>query len=282
MYERLLTWLRCPECGGRLQARSRISEATDAGTEITEGVLRCALGHVFQVSGGVPRMLPRAHDRRTRDSFDREWSFYRPGDRTWASDLDERVDTFLRRAIRLSGAALEGKLLLDAGCGNGSQSVAYTELGLEVVAVDLSTGVDHGHAFRHRRPAAQPHRVHFVQADLQAPPFAPGTFDLIHSVGVLHQTTRLPPRLFAVIARALAVPFQLFTMALDASGLRRYRRLDRREAALALMDIFGAPHAHHHSFGEVDRWYRSEGFDEVWRCNDSRGGFGACGRRAAA
>ena len=29
--------------------------------------------------------------------------------------------------------------MLDAGCGNGSQSVAYTALGLEVIAVDLSS-----------------------------------------------------------------------------------------------------------------------------------------------
>jgi hypothetical protein len=53
----------------------------------------------------------------------------------------------------------------------------------------------------------------------------------------------------------------------------------RREAALALMDIFGAPYAHYHSFDEVARWYGSEGFDEIWGCNDGRRGFGVCGRR---
>jgi hypothetical protein len=47
------------------------------------------------------------------------------------------------------------------------------------------------------------------------------------------------------------------------------------------MDIFGAPYAHDHSFDEVAGWYKAERFSEVWPCNESRRGFGVCGRLSA-
>jgi SAM-dependent methyltransferase len=166
--------------------------------------------------------------------------------------------------------------------------------------------------------------VHFVQGDLQSPPLASGSVDIVHSAGVLHHspdtettfrrlcevvkpggtfyvwlykyepvvtpvvnslravTTRVPPKAFAGVARAMAAPFQLFCQAADSLGIRQYSRLSRREASLALMDIFGAPHAHHHTFDEVASWYRDEGFEEIWGCSDGRRGFGVCGRRAGA
>jgi len=65
----------------------------------------------------------------------------------------------------------------------------------------------------------------------------------------------------------------------DRLGARSYAPLSRREAAVAVSDIFGAPYAHPHSFGEVDGWLRSEGFDETWPVNETRRGFGVCGRR---
>jgi SAM-dependent methyltransferase len=191
-----------------------------------------------------------------------------------------------------------------------------------VIAVDLSAGVEKGEAFRHMHPGARPEHVHFVQADLQSPPLALSSVDIIHSAGVLHHTpdtyytfqqltpllreagtfyiwlykyeplvtpvvngiraltTRVPPDMFAHIASAGAEPFRLLCRLMNSVGIRSYPRVSHREAALALMDIFGAPYAHYHSFPEVTRWFQSDGFDEVWECNDDRRGFGACGRRS--
>lgn len=331
------------------------SGAYDAGVEITEALLTCAEEHWFPVVRGIPRMLPdsleehwglieprlvslaheraasvrramgpasttRAYDKRTQENFSLEWGFYQVGDATWGIELDERVKTFFVEPIRVPLAELEGKVLLDAGCGNGSQSVVYTELGLEVIALDLSSGVEHGLAFLDRREKADPKRIHFVQGDLQNPPLADNCVDLIHSGGVLHHTpdtlgtfrrlcrvlkpggtfyvwlykheqavtpvvnsiravtTRMRPATFARVAEALAGAFQAFRAGANALGLRKYPPTTKREAALALMDIFGAPHAHAHSFPEVARWFEEQGFGEVWPCNDDRRGFGACGR----
>jgi SAM-dependent methyltransferase len=226
--------------------------------------------------------------------------------------------------MRIPVAELPGKLVLDAGCGNGSQSVAYSRYGCEVVAVDLSSGVEHGQIFRRRLQGAVAERVHFVQADLRQAPFAPATFDVIHSAGVLHHTpdtrrsfealapllrpegtfyvwlykyekvvtplvnalrlftTPIPANLFARIARIMAPAFQGFCAATNALGIRAYASPSRKEAALALMDIFGAPYAHYHSFEEVASWYRDQGIVEPWLCNESRRGFGVCGRLAPA
>lgn len=352
MYHNLVELLRCPSCQGPLELTPLVPTSLEPGGEIVKGLLHCSRDHWFPIVRGIPRLLPDAvgehwsylrsdippgsplrdgpaslvdasYDLRTRQNFSHEWEHHELGDRTWGMDLDYRVSTYFVEPLRLAKDELRGKVLLDAGCGNGSQSVVYTELGLEVIALDISSGVERGYEFRNRRSAARPDRVHFVQADLTNPPLAPESVDIIHSAGVLHHTpdtersfhrlcpllrpggtfyvwvysyepivtpvvntiramtTRMPPRAFAGVAVALADVFRIFTWTLDKLGLRSYPRWTRREAALALQDIFGAPHAHYHSFEEVRGWFEAEGFTEVWECNRTRRGFGVCGRRAA-
>ncbi|HEY0083423.1 MAG TPA: methyltransferase domain-containing protein, partial [Pyrinomonadaceae bacterium] len=91
-------------------------------------------------------------------------------------------------------------------------------------------------------------------------------------------TTRIRPRQFARVADLMAVPFIGFCKAVNGLGVRKYPVMSRREAALALMDIFGAPYAYYHTYEEVAAWYEAAGFKEVWPCNDDRRGFGVCGR----
>ncbi len=329
------------------------------GDEVVSGILSCPEPHYFPVYKGIPRMLPNSladywreierdvpiptpavvdnlivrerfksqgesFDSRTKANFSNEWDNHDIGGKTWTMELADRVQWFFLDPIRIPKEDLKGKLLLDAGCGNGSQSVAYTEFGLEVVALDLSTGLEKGQAFRDVYEKGSRENVHFVQADLQKPPLAPDSFDIIHSTGVLHHTpntlktfralcpllkgggtfyvwlykfekivtpivnsmraitTRIPAGLFARIADATAVPFIGFCWTVNKLGIRRYETISRREAALAVHDIFGAPYAHYHSYEEVSGWYEAAGFDEVWGCNDDRRGFGICGRLGSA
>jgi uncharacterized protein YbaR (Trm112 family)/ubiquinone/menaquinone biosynthesis C-methylase UbiE len=359
MYTRLLNFLCCPQCQGNLEVfplkTAATTTAISSDEEITEGLLYCEGAHWFPVVRGVPRMLPDAlaehwetikpllphplppalhpvmeaarifsgrvnYDQQTRENFSHEWDNHDLGGSTWGMKLSDRVEWFFLTPIRIPAEELKGKVMLDAGCGNGSQSVAYTAHGLEVIAVDLSSGLEHGQAFRHKHAGANPSRVHFVQANLQQPPIKPATLDIIHSAGVLHHTpdtlqtfralrpllkergtfyvwlykyeklvtpvvdtlrvvtTRVPPRQFARIADLMAAPFIGFCVAVNKLGLRSYPLMSRREAALALMDIFGAPYAYYHTYEEVAAWYEAAGFKEIWPCNDDRRGFGVCGR----
>ncbi len=209
MYPRLLNWLRCPACGGDLTTESADGGAADDG--LVDGILRCTQGHAYPVHGGIPRMLPNLGvtdvgswelDHRTQESFSRQWEFHDQGDRTWGLQLDDRLQRYVVEPLRLSAAQLEGAVLLDAGCGNGSLSVAISEAGPEVIGLDLSSGLELGHAFRHDRPHAHPDRVHFVQGDLLAPPLAAASIDVIYSSGVLHHTPD-PERTFATLCGLL-------------------------------------------------------------------------------
>jgi uncharacterized protein YbaR (Trm112 family)/SAM-dependent methyltransferase len=355
MYLRLLDFLRCPSCQSRLKSVALESQPVADDEEITGGLLRCVrCEHWFPVVRGIPRMLPDAlqehwatiqtlipqpapeslrrliecvnsswpvsYDQQTRENFSYEWDNHELGGTTWGMQLSDRVRWFLLEPLRIPTAELLGEVMLDAGCGNGSQSVTYTALGLEVIAVDLSSGLEYGHAYRRLHPGADPARVHFVQGDLQRPPLAPASVDIIHSAGVLHHTpdtlqtfralrpllraggtfyvwlykyekwvtplvnsirtltTAIPPAGFARVAELMAIPFIGFCKAVNGLGIRSYSKLTRREAALALMDTFGAPYAYYHSFDEVAGWYKAAGFTEVWPCNNGRRGFGVCGR----
>lgn len=353
MYERLLEFLRCPACRHELSVH--VLRVDEDGSEMSEALLSCQHDHWFPVVRGIPRMLPDAlqanwpaverylsgsslktkladrlsasprptnADRRTRQHFSLEWKQHELGDRTWGIDLERRVEEYFLRPLGVTPTELEGMTVLDAGCGNGSQAVAYTEFGPEIIAIDMSSGLEHGHAFRRIRPGARPERVHFVQADLQQPPLAVGSVDIVHSAGVLHHTpdthrsfrilcpllrpgglfyvwvysyeplvtplvngirsftTRLSPTAMERTARIMAPAFQQFCRIANDFGVRSYPTMKRREAALALMDIFGPPFAHYHSIQEVERWFREAGFDTTWVCNESRRGFGVCGRRS--
>ncbi len=68
--------------------------------------------------------------------------------------------------------------VLDAGCGMGRYAALAASLGANVCGLDVSDAVDKG--------AALWPELTFVQADLAAPPFAPASFDLVYSFGVLH------------------------------------------------------------------------------------------------
>lgn len=357
MYLRLLEFLRCPSCRAELTCTALETQPEAEGGEIISGFLNCPGDHWFPIVRGIPRMLPDAiqehwavlqslvpnpvsaalepllatlkshqavsYHQATRENFSHEWDHHDVGGKTWGMELNDRVQWFFLDPLRISKDDLRGKLMLDAGCGNGSQSVAYTTLGLEVIAVDLSSGLEKGYAYRKLHAGARPERVHFVQGDLQQPPLAPHILDIIHSAGVLHHTpdtlttfralrpllrpggtfyvwlykyeklvtpvvnsiravtTKISPANFARLAELMALPFIGFCKTVNTLGIRDYSRINKREAALALMDIFGAPYAYYHSYDEVLGWYKAEGFGEVWPCNDGRRGFGVCGRDGA-
>jgi ubiquinone/menaquinone biosynthesis C-methylase UbiE len=113
------------------------------------------------------------------------------------SDLWERLDrdALLEEARLLLARRLteeiitdhiEGRRVLDMGCGSGRYSLALAALGAtEVVAVDYRA-----RAFKRCEAHAQKHSlpVTFLEADILALPFADHSFDFVFSNGVLHHT----------------------------------------------------------------------------------------------
>ena len=77
---------------------------------------------------------------------------------------------------------LKGKLVLDVGCGMGRFAEVATRWGARVVGVDLSAAAEVA-----AKNLADREFTAF-QSDAFALPFAPESFDVIYSIGVLHHT----------------------------------------------------------------------------------------------
>jgi SAM-dependent methyltransferase len=159
----LLEVLRCPVCGGRFS--------------LDADVLTCTSEHAYAVERGIPRLAPDdrldAERRRTAAAFGYSWTHY-PKQNPYTEDQ------WRDWVIPLTELDFEGKAVLEVGCGLGGFAEYARRWGAErVVGIDLSDAID----------AAQARlgdEVEFVQGDIYAMPFAPGSFDLAYAIGVLH------------------------------------------------------------------------------------------------
>jgi SAM-dependent methyltransferase len=176
MKRSLVQWLACPKCGGDLTASSSREEEG----EIVDGRLQCHRCHApYRIINGVPRFV---EDDAYVDSFSFEWNVHRT---TQLDSLNGRTDSEgrLRHELGFPLEDLNGKLVLDGGCGPGRFAEIALRYGATVIGVDLSLAVDAAYTNIGRRP-----NMHVVQADLFALPLKREVFDTIYSIGVLHHT----------------------------------------------------------------------------------------------
>ena len=175
---------------------------------IASGRLTCQQAHSFPIVRGIPRFV--TSDAYTR-SFSYEWNQFR---KTQLDSSTGRTDTRdrLQASLNFPIEQLQGKLVLDAGCGTGRFAEVVHRYGGEYVGLDYSFAVDAANA-----NAGDLERVHFVQADLFRPPFADEAFNLVMSLGVLHHTPD-PRRAFASLPRVLKPSGQLTITVYDAGN----------------------------------------------------------------
>jgi SAM-dependent methyltransferase len=115
-------------------------------------------------------------------NFSFEWNIHRQTQ----IDNDHRKSSeeafFLR--FGLSPQFFKNKRVLDVGVGAGRYADVALRAGAEVWGIDLSFSV----ATAKENLAVYGERIHLAQANLFNPPFAPESFDVIYSFGVLHHT----------------------------------------------------------------------------------------------
>lgn len=190
MKRALVQWLACPAC---LQALAVAEAQVGDDGEVMDGRLICrGCNAAFPIVGGVPQVLSDALDattQRTAASFGLLWS------RT-ADDMTREGEHLGKTLLTLSLEPPSG-LILDAGCGDGSDSVALAaKSGATVIGVDISKG---GTRTAFDRTRHLPN-VHIVRADLCRLPFQSGRFAFIYSYGVLHHVPR-PEQAVAELVR---------------------------------------------------------------------------------
>ena len=145
-------------------------------------------GRRYPIVNGIPRFVDvrdRAQEQ-TADSFAYKWT-RQPA---WGArgDSGEAVVWPMWREMFGFGPdvlkpLMAGKTVLDAGCGSGVALRLFAAWPAAVAAVDISEAVD---ACKARLDGIG--RITFVQADLNALPFAESSFDVVWSSGVLHHT----------------------------------------------------------------------------------------------
>jgi SAM-dependent methyltransferase len=187
MHKRLLQILRCPSCRAAFETRGVDDDSVDEGELVCEGC-----GSRAPIRGGIARLLELTArgqstvDEQTRQSFSFEWAFHRPEDGTWGMTLENRTSSYFLKGVGLTPEEVPGLHVLDAGCGNGSSTLGMARLGALAVGIDQSNGVEASKAYL--QPSDSALSLDYVQGNLMDAPFAPASFDVVFSAGVLHHT----------------------------------------------------------------------------------------------
>lgn len=144
-----------------------------------DGSLSCDSGCTYRTVSGIPRFIAGNH---YASSFGLQWRMFPQ------TQLDSHtgVPISRERLARLLGGRLEvldGKKVLEAGCGAGRFSEVMLESGADLYAVDLSEAVEANHENCKQYP-----KYHVCQADILKLPFPPGQFDIVICIGVVQHT----------------------------------------------------------------------------------------------
>lgn len=351
MHEKLVSFLRCPVSRSplRLHIIKKARKTFNTGEEetVSEGILFAADDWFYPIIGGIPRLIVESFidhgdflmqhlpdyavrrtrletkypgliryilkkNRKTKESFSREWAMYDYNeDRTWEAGGEELLARFLEETDE-TPESIKGKLIFDAGCGNGHLNQFIAAAGAMVIGMDLSDSIERAYRENHQREAI------FIQGDVQFPPLEFLRFDIVHSSGVLICTNNtelsfaaIEPcvrpggklstwlycprkdrihRLFNGIRR-LMVPLPLkikylllLTVFFPGSYLiKRLKgnRQNRREMMIALMDQFTPEFRWEHTTDEAAGWFSKRGYSSIKVTTTNTFGFNIIGVKPA-
>lgn len=208
-----------------LEAIAPIEDPNDVESDIISGALACDTCRIYYpIYNGIPRMLtyptrvaqlhaqehrawlttrlagfglpqriPPPGEQEVLRNFSTEWVGYKW---TGTSYWSWTPDAVLRCKCYELGLGprrnLQHRLVLEVGIGIGGTADALSRAeSCELIGIDLGYAVDQARHYFGQNPL-----LHLVQASVFAPPFRPGSFDVVYSHGVLHHTysTRARPR----------------------------------------------------------------------------------------
>lgn len=182
--------LRCPACASPLSLQTE-----DRTEEIEAGTLACAgCAAAYPIERGIARFVPAVN---YATNFGVQWNLFR------RTQLDSYSGQPISRNRFTASTGwgekeLEGAIVLDAGCGAGRFAEVALSFGARVVAIDYSGAIDAA-----RDNLKGKGVIDFIQADINALPFAPESFPFVYCLGVIQHTPD-PGKSFQSLARATA------------------------------------------------------------------------------
>jgi ubiquinone/menaquinone biosynthesis C-methylase UbiE len=166
-----------------------------------------------------PHDVARAYDA---------WARTYDSDPNATRDLDAVV-------LRASGIALDGRDVVEAGCGTGKNTAFLAERARSVVGLDFSAGM----LARARQRVRDAH-VHFTEHDIREPwPLASGSCDVVVANLVLEHVQDLQ-RVLAEAARILRPGGDLLICELHPERQRRGGQAQFRDEATGEMQLIRA------------------------------------------
>lgn len=170
----LVEILRCPNSGQSLHL------ASEPTSEIEEGYLVSKDGaYRYPIHKGIPRFVPSSN---YADNFGMQWNYFAKTQLDSHSGHSITAERFWH-ATGWSVGELDGRWVLDAGCGSGRFAEIALSSGANVVALDYSSAVDACWSNLKGHP-----KLHVVQGNIYELPFAQESFDFVYSLGVLQHT----------------------------------------------------------------------------------------------
>ena len=268
--------LRCPKC-------------TDGRLERGDGHFKClACGQTFTITDNIPQLFwPTEWDGSKADVTDEIKAFY---EKTPFPDYDEfdSVGSLVEKARRRVFAKLldeqipHGARIIECGCGTGQLTNFLSVAGRTAVGSDMClNSLRMAQDFKEKNAL---NRAHFMQMNLFRPCFAPGTFDLVISSGVLHHTSD-PYLGFQTISKLVKpkgyiliglyhkygrlstdlrrIIFRATGDRLAGLDSRMGEKISNARKASWFNDQYKNPHESKHTIAEVLGWLQDAGFGFV-------------------
>jgi len=352
MTESLIPLLRCPVSRSLLRLRvieygKKVYNGTET-TIIKDGILFSDSEWCYPVIDGIPRLIVEAiidysvflsahlpdfpqrraslatrhaallasvqqKNDRTKKTFAYEWKqFDYQQDRTWEADKPQMFERFLSETDE-TAQSINGKLIFDAGCGNGQLNQLIAANGATVLGMDFSRSVEQ--AFKENAEA----NAFFIQGDVQFPPVALDAFDIVHCSGVLIHTnntqhsfnclvpcvkeggklsvwlyhprnnaghrfilllrkmlTKLPLPLLYWICRWILFPFAFVVKRIKGN------KQPARELLIDILDQFTPEFRWEHTHEEAKSWFEQQKFSNIRVTTSNIFGFNITGVRREA
>lgn len=193
MQLKLLDVLACPKCLGTLTC---FATETLTDQEVVSGMLKCkACKSIYPIRSSIPRFVA---ENNYAASFGFQWNRFK----FEQIDANTNVNLSEKRFYSETGWPSEwmnGKWILDIGCGAGRFLDIASRSSCEVVGVDISNAIDAAAVTMQGRQ-----NVHLIQANIYGLPFKPSVFDGCYSIGVIQHTPD-PPKAIQSLPRILKV-----------------------------------------------------------------------------
>ena len=214
MNETIRRILCCPACGGALK---------ENGQAQAEAYLCKPCNLVFPVVRGIPRMMVTPVEAEPAAvSFGYQWSARNTGrfeiETLYGLGKEEELKVFLN-AFNLKASDLKGKIILDAGCGDGVLLSLLGEHSADAIGIDINTSI----TIPHERCRQYPN-VTVLQSDITRPCIQRGSVDILWCEGVIVHTSD-PQKAFQALSELVKPGGRLYLWVYPSDRLSVYQRI---------------------------------------------------------